>query len=227
VKERPILFSALMVRKLLDPIAPKLQTRRVIKAAGYTASTMATFRLMPDGEMLLERWPKQERSMNNFGRCDRFKCPYGIPGDRLWVRESWAYRLDCDHLNGTQLYESGVREAWYWADGPGRCCNTGCMGAAGRVRAARFMPRWASRITLEITDVRVQRVQDISEEDAKAEGITEEMCQNAAISQQICHEWIPSRPWACGYRYLWDSINLKKHPWASNPWTWCITFKML
>ena len=87
---------------------------------------------------------------------------WGIPGDLLYVKEAWAQRLDMDHLNGTQLYDSGVRKAWYWADGPGRCFNTGCAGAAGRYRHARFMPRWASRTTLELTDVRVQRVQEIS-----------------------------------------------------------------
>ena len=89
MKERPILFSAPMVRAILE--GRKVQTRRVItlKSSIFRAGPTAIYRMMPEGDALLERWPIQERMMNNFGRCERVKCPYGVPGDRLWVKETW------------------------------------------------------------------------------------------------------------------------------------------
>ena len=88
----------------------------------------------------------------------------------------------------------------------------------GATRLARFMPRWASRVTLEITEVRVQRLQEISSTDSIFEGIRipdEKPVGNAVF--------IPRD----AYRELWDSINAKKHPWSSNPWVWVLTFKLL
>lgn len=198
-RERPILFSGPMVQALLA--GTKTQTRRVVKVTRRT-------------EWLL-RGDWADSFITNPGNKLLDECPYGTKGDRLWVKEAWAYRLDMDHLNGTELYDAGVREAWYWADGPGRCCNTGCNGAAGRVRAARFMPRWASRITLEITEVRVQRLQEISEADAIAEG-----CRAVSMHSLDCDSIPPSREFAA----LWDSIN-GAGSWSSNPWVWAISFR--
>lgn len=119
-------------------------------------------------------------------------CTYGRPGDRLWVRETYngnkevglAYRATNPELNGCP-----------W-------------------RPSIFMPRWASRITLEIVSVRVERLNDISEEDAMAEGVTRPPYYSAAPHYQI---W---------FRNLWDSINAKRgYSWDSNPWVWVIEFK--
>ncbi len=137
------------------------------------------------------------------------------PGDRLWVKESWAYRLDMDHLTGTELVDAGVRQAWYWADGPGRCCNTGCNGAAGRVRSARFMPRWASRITLPVVSLRLERLQQISEADAMAEGADPVHMKPGGDEGNPSDGWISYKE---GFRRLWDSINAKRSTWAHNPW---------
>lgn len=108
-------------------------------------------------------------------------CPYGAVGDRLWVRETW------------QGNQGDIR---YGADGDSLHGYNGW-------RPSIFMPRWASRITLEVTGVRVERVQEISEEDAQAEG--------------VAHR--------CDYKVVWDAINGKKYPWSSNPWVWVIEFK--
>ena len=240
MKERGILFSGPMVRAILE--GRKQQTRRVMKVQ----PTLHDFG-EAGGGMRYAIVPPQTTPgylavgchVIKAGDTAYAKMPYGVPGDRLWVKEAWAYRLDCDHLNGTQLYERGVRQAWYWADGPGRCCNTGCAGAAGRVRSSRFMPRWASRITLEITDVRVQRLQEISEEDARAEGVSatkysEQDVADIQISdvdpaiKELAKILGPGTFTAKGeYMMLWDSINAKSHPWASNPWVWALTFRRI
>jgi hypothetical protein len=179
MKARPILMSAPMIRALIA--GTKTQTRRTAKPQPECAFIVAA----PGSPA----------------------CPYGQPGDLLYVKENWAYRLDHDEYSRSQLYEMGVRQAWYWADGPGRCCNTGCDGAAGRVRTARFMPRWASRLTLRITDVRVQRLQEISEADAIAEGVEP---QGARMH----------------YCVLWKAIN-GAGSWAENPFVWCISFECI
>lgn len=197
VQERPILFSGPMVRAILD--GRKTQTRRVVKPqslVGHCGGGVVT------------------------------KCPYGGTSDRLWVRETWAARLDQDHVRPNDLPRGTVG---YWADGPARCCNTGCPGAAGKVRPSIFMPRWASRITLEITGVRIQRVQKISEEDAEAEGID-------IVIDQHRSPWCASAGsdgCACGgksnrehFALLWDSINAKRgFGWDVNPWVWVVEFK--
>lgn len=195
MSDKPIPFSSPMVRAILD--GQKTMTRRIVHA-----------------DIVADMGSDASRVL--------YRCPYGQPGDYLWVRESWAQRLDLDRLNGTQLYASGVRNAWYWADGPGKCCNTGCAGAAGRVRAARFMPRWASRLTLRITDVRVERVQEISQQDAIAEG-----CESPLAGTEL--ESLPGDYVAderTSFAILWNSLNAKRgYGWDVNPWVWAITFE--
>lgn len=207
MKARPILMSAPMIKALLA--GTKTQTRRAIKP-------------QPECGFVV-------------GGPGSPACPYGAQGDLLWVRESWAYRLDQDHLNGTQLYEAGVRQAWYWADGPGKTCKTGCDGAAGRVRAARFMPRWASRITLRITDVRVQRLAEISEQDALAEGIEWESADPPfcyvpgiwphSITAVGVEQMAFNHEVAC-YSRLWEHIN-GKGSWRDETWVWALSFEVL
>lgn len=198
MKNKPILFSAPMIRALLDGC--KRMTRRVVKCEG-------------------EPFPSASGAVLDVGPGQSIRelvCPYGQTGDLLWVKENWAQRLDRDHLNGTQLYAAGVREAWYWADGPSKCCNTGCAGAAGRVRTARFMPRWASRITLRVTDVRVQRLQEITEAEALAEG----------AAPMLVPPDGGSCPHVEGFRVLWDSIH-GPESWGRNPWVWVICFETI
>lgn len=118
-----------------------------------------------------------------------WKCPYGEKGDGLWVRETWG------------PYEGGVIY---------RCDESpNCKPDGGAWKPSIFMPRWASRITLEITDVRLERLQEISELDARSEGVNPYSCETAL-------EQFPK---------LWDSINAKRgYRWETNPWCWCISF---
>lgn len=140
-----------------------------------------------------------------------FPCPYGKPGDRLWVRETWLPRN-----NGTRFF--------YRADlDPVEAAGISGMYSDKGWRPSIFMPRWASRITLEIVSVRVERLQDISEEDAKAEGVTGGY-QGWNIPEDR-HQW--HHPHRASYSALWDSINGKKHPWESNPFCWVIEFRRI
>jgi hypothetical protein len=199
VKERPILFSGPMVRAILD--GWKTQTRRVVKpqppreaGLGLAVNTYSE----PDYyQALFFRGPTVESP----GMGEPVRCPYGKPDDRLWVRETFAtrhpYDLEEEHLT-------------YRADYLG--LSEGILSAGWGWKPSIFMPRWASRITLEVTNVRVERLQDISEEDCQAEGI---------------EEVAGSDDFRAMYKVLWDSINGKKYPWASNPWAWVVEFNKL
>ncbi len=186
IKERPILFSAEMVRAILE--GRKTQTRRVMKKQPqlFTARQLA------------EKLPPYDEIVS--------KCPYGQPGDRLWVREKFSYLEFTNRypVIKRSLAEGDTQpEVFYWADGkmPG-------WGNWTRPKPSIHMPRWASRITLEITALRVERLKDISEADAEAEGM-----QLAYMSTR-----------RSSFLELWDSIN-KKHPWTANPWVWVVEFK--
>ena len=193
MKERPILFSAEMIKAILD--GRKTMTRRVIKD-NCPFVTGAYF----DEET--ERWywtTGAERERLPTDRC-LGKCPYGQPGDRLWVRETW--------LSYRHLHKNGRDEALliYRADGE----DLPKQARGTKWRPSIFMPRWASRITLEITAVRVERVQDIGDEDAEAEGLS------------WCNAASPRDKFQC----LWNSLNLKRgYGWDANPWVWVISFK--
>lgn len=187
--EKPILFSAPMVKAILK--GRKTMTRRVLKKQppflarirhGWFSAPIYGF---TDEDCPAANWWK-------------IRCPYGQPGDQLWVRETW---MQPEHDPGKYRYK---------ATNP---------SYIGRWKPSIHMPRVASRITLEVADVRVERLQEISETDAGAEGL---------------QDWYPDpkKPNAAPYftnkaRFtdLWESINGKKHPWDSNPWVWVVEFK--
>ena len=142
-------------------------------------------------------------------------CPYGQVGDRLWVRETWAAEKRLDHLNGTQLGEAGYVALWF------KATEIPIVSLVrGRWRSSRFMPRWASRITLEITDIRVERLQEISREDIRAEG----------IGLPPSPRFTPTKFSELHQEFaaLWDSLNAKRgYGWEVNPWVWVISFKLV
>lgn len=153
------------------------------------------------------------------------KCPYGQPGDRLWVRETWAVRPDYDRLPPSQCGDEGM-----WWRASLSLCPDGYEACHGKWRPSIHMPRWASRITLEITSVRVERLQDISEEDAVKEGIEpvyfEKNFDKKAI-KAYKHYFDSSYAGADAigsFRSLWQSIN-GAESWDANPWVWVIEFK--
>jgi len=202
MKERPIIFRAEMVRAILA--GRKTQMRRIVKPLHMATVDAEQFPILA-------------------------MCPYGSPGDRLWVRETCrAEAIDDEGLCGVRYVADGqfmpianTREAsdrWvqlYWY-----------RGMEGATVPPIHMPRWASRITLEITDVRVERLQDISEDDCLAEGIAQVVREKLPGIQQ-CGEYdtIDVDPVA-EYRDLWESIN-GPESWAANPWVWVIGFKKL
>lgn len=204
MKERPILFSAPMVRAILS--GAKTQTRRVVP-------TMVT------GGRVEYPGKRDSRGYSRVNWLDTAEgmataaqeCRHGKPGDRLWVRETWGA---LPHMLGGFQRES-LR---YRADGEYQNEH-----GTWRWRPSIHMPRWASRITLEITDVRVERLQDISEEDAIAEGALE-WARDALAAYAAGN---PTRLSAVGYFWLlWESIN-GPCSWDANPWVWVIEFKRL
>ena len=185
---RPIIFSAPMILALLD--SRKTQTRRVLKKPAWAQDEGWPHKVMDEQEL--------DGSLCWFARetgC-LARLPIPQPGDRLWVREA------C-HIDGDQTT--------YRADMP-----TGCDTRGWGWKPSIFMPRWASRLTLTVTDVRVQRVQEISEGDALAEGV------EPAGSRDVGYSRFHART---GFHALWDSLNAKRgFGWDANPWVAAYTF---
>lgn len=216
-RERPILFSGPMVRAILD--GTKTQTRRVVKP-------------QPAGA-----WAAPGKTM----------CPYGAPGDRLWVRETWCYATDSFaccvgagyKADGATMIRSSL-DASLIPEGA-LVFNGHSEKWPENVRSWRpsiHMPRWASRLTLQVTDVRVERLQDISMEGARAEGLGCVTKDGRLYKYGIADlDGLPGTdntgwPWQewdadprVAYRKLWDSINAKRAPWESNPWVWVVSFE--
>lgn len=228
--ERPIIFSGPMVRAILS--GAKTQTRRVVKPQPIDPLDDAGF----DPVNLEWRWDH-----DNVRRC-----PYGVRGDRLYVKEKFAcsdvyghtaklaYDADarCGYKTGGVFVPHGrILEAsgyGWWASQPKACSDTyGLKGYGGRWKSSRFMPRWASRIALEVTGVRVERVQDISEADAIAEGITHHDGLGVGHSGFRYSTDSPVYDTAkAAYAVLWDTINAKRgHGWGVNPWAWVVEFE--
>ncbi len=203
--KRPIIFSAPMVRAILD--GRKTQTRRVMKVQPWPDALVTVEHYHPT---VIDRHGDMQPGKEIFGaHWDDgeygLKSPYGAPGDQLWVRESWRAWSQYDDWPPSRL-PPGV-DVQYIADASAPWSS--------RHRSPRYMPRWASRITLRITDIRVERLQDISEDDAKAEGVG---YKNPGYLPGTKGNWIGS------FAYLWNKIN-GAGAWESNPWVWVISFE--
>ncbi|HHM6395378.1 TPA: hypothetical protein ACRNQ2_004112 [Pseudomonas aeruginosa] len=205
MKERPILFTGPMVRAILE--GRKTVTRRVVKPQPDFLGSMVD--------------PNTPFKTLDAGLHARITCPHGQPGDRLWVREAWAADAQVDAIAPRDLSQG--EPIWYPADFSVR--QTGCsMISKGRGRPSIHMPRWASRVLLEITAVRVERLQDISEEQALAEGVHGEPCDHA---RQACSDigcWGDTAKGAFGF--LWEQLN-GAGAWQANPWVWVVEFKQV
>ena len=220
MKERPILFSGPMVQAILD--GRKTQTRRVVKP--QPGPLDRPYRA-PDGF-----WYVTDSRGGHFSAIGtrNGRCPHGVPGDRLWVRETWGvgnrpcphsgwidgieYRADCVDDCAPPLHDvipgdvdaDSIRTGW---------------------RPSIHMPRWACRLVLEIADIRVERLNDISEADTDAEGFGGE------YPDHVMPDVFPPREGGWGhlsmpecYRVLWEHIN-GPGSWDANPWVWVIEFK--
>lgn len=221
MKYLPIIES---VRAILD--GRKTQTRRVNGLDRINKPSPDEWKsVYQDGGGNWVAWSSDSPSHAKFTKKaypngEGFKCPYGQVGDRLWLRETWAvskdwglnvpdhirkknpilknYFREYDNLKPSELNKD--TQIWYLADGdkPKWC---------GKTRSSIFMPRWASRLTLEITDIRVERLQDMSDEDMIAEGLYDRYDYSKA-------------------QRVWNKLNAKRgFDWTSNPWVWVISFK--
>lgn len=245
IRERPILFSGPMVKALFA--GTKTQTRRVVRnpfdpnvrGGGWDVDSRP--------------WPVY---IDCHGVSEDFRSPYGRPGDRLWVRETWAPAKPMGELcripdatyacfpDGSQKFKSGEyyqekrTEIHNWPAGWEWCPSI-------------HMPRWASRLTLEVEQVRVERVQEISEADAVAEGVSESWTETwwqgyREFNDDLLHQqatgdsppdWMIEpkkmkmdhmrRSAKMNFRSLWDSINGRGYSWESNCWVWVVTFKVV
>ncbi len=217
-RERPILFSGPMVKAILA--GTKTQTRRVVKFPKLSNTT---------------RIADARPGKSLFARQSVLEVPYGDPSDdpfervyppfelggQLWVRETWQpiWATDARPPHGESSSEGwaigypatdGVQE-WHDED----------KGVVPTCKPSIFMRRWMSRITLEVTEVRVERLQAISEADAKAEGV-----ETRRDLAHLAYEIVPART---AFEELWDSINGKREgcAWSANPWVWVVSFKRI
>lgn len=198
-----------MVRAILE--GRKTQTRRVVKfPLAYRAKP-------PTREEAIHRYGKGGVFTLEAGFFDA-RCPFGLPHDRLWVRETWSTTTKGNGVRTVYRADgvkddSGDRHGWWFGER--------FVQGDFKWTPSLFMPRWASRITLELTGVRVERLQDISEEDARAEGVY----PPTAGTDDDGHHF-DAGDFRGGFRALWDSINAKRgYGWAANPWVWVLAFK--
>ncbi|MBQ1763076.1 MAG: hypothetical protein IIZ92_09290 [Aquincola sp.] len=218
MREGPILFSAPMVRALLA--GTKSQTRRIVKPQPTHFNPAGTpRRVNPDG-----------------GPSAMVRCPYGQPGDRLWVRETWRASPQYDWAaprevpKGSPVYYEATADDDFEANADNFDFHPSVL-----CRPSVFMPRWASRITLEVTGVRVERLQDISEADAIAEGIERGADfpgwyrgplpgDSEGLAEAGRAFKVPTAFPRLAYRALWESIN-GPGSWDADPWVWVVAFK--
>jgi hypothetical protein len=249
MKEYSIVESGPMVRAILE--GRKTQTRRIVKPQPrqvklfpYPMGGVQLADESGDPHWAIEHARKSRRwawPVDEAPCVPAALCPYGAPGDRLWVRETWGesdsdggpvivYKAGGHMVRGA----TGSKRLGTWADEifPG---EVGEVYPPERWRSSIHMPRWASRITLELTAVRVERIQDISEADARAEG-----CEQSDVitmddakdltgdHKRLLESFVGGRFTAkMDFVCLWHAINAKRAPWESNPWCWVLEFKRI
>lgn len=247
MKERGMIFNGEMVRAILD--GRKTQTRRIMAPQPADDIERGTF---PNPEAI--GWKSSLR--HKHGSTTAHFCPYGKPGDRIWVRETWgvvSHELDEDgriqpwtpDRPATAIHEMPFGNGYYsghaiyaadgdftWGDDDGYEDGRSCW------KPSIHMPKAASRILLEITDVRVERLNAISEQDAQSEGVHNEVwdqtvvARNYAVIDEFFQFWSEDMPhyvemnqlYRSSFRSLWESIYGAEN-WQANPWVWVISFK--
>jgi hypothetical protein len=211
--DRPILFSGPMVRAILS--GAKTQTRRLV-----SPRFLGLF-----GEP--DCWEPQHYATwrawcHHTNQIEHFANPFGVSGDRLWVRETWGVIGDIRAGNDGEHFAAHVE---YAADLAKRTIDVHMdhwrtsYETLGKWRPSIHMPRWASRLTLEVMSVRVERLHDLSEEDARAEGV------EVTNGHPELGALIGAGPsYREGFAQLWRSIN-GPGSWEANPWLWCVAFR--
>jgi hypothetical protein len=223
-----------MVRAILA--GAKTQTRRCLtpqpELAIMDAETATTYRACQDIGLIPQqehpRWRWRGVFQMPWPECLRNQSPFGVVGDRLWVRETFYcddYRYPdapIDEMSKTLEYRAS-HECRNWEAG---CpCRPGDASGGSCWRPSIHMPRWASRITLEVTGVRVERLQDITDYDARAEGVELGKLVPGLVNGEPAQVAVFDPRFA--FAFLWDSINGKRPgcSWEANPWVWCVEFR--
>jgi len=243
MNEKPILFSGPMVRAILD--GRKTMTRRVVMPRPHAGVDAVKWQ-----DVIITGCNTPDKSgfaMMRGGvvESEEIRCPYGQPGDRLWVRETWRYSSCSGYTptNGPAQYQATLQYKSTY-DNPinfrrlGKTVELPEMHYGGNLRKdggvawkpSIHMPRWASRLTLEVTAVRVERLREINTADIHAEGVACSDCWTAGTPYRFPVDGVGLIPEHCGCRgkfaNLWDDIYAKRgYPWAGNPWVWVIEFK--
>ena len=223
--DRPIIFSGEMVRAILE--GRKTQTRRPVIRYGNSSVKRV---LGPTKDGFFDFILPEERGSSKDGIGHLVKCPFGQVGDRLWVRETFCleHQVERDDLppfddgrpirweyEGAECDPEGadtwIQPHYKSTDPTPELCYEDTDGEPTvRWKPSIHMPRWASRITLEITEIRVERVQEITEEEAISEGFF----PDDGVSEVYC------------FSEAWDSLYAKKGlGWYANPWVWVLTFR--
>jgi hypothetical protein len=209
--EKPILFSAEMIKAILD--VRKTQTRRIMNPQPYLEPGTMKIAIGEDVPTAYWHW-KDEWWWSDIQPSLVEKCPYGKVGDMLWMRETWRTHEKYNDLAPRNLPEDAPIQ--YKAD----LSLTGSVGVYAKWRPSIFMPKWASSITLQINDVKVERLQDITLDGILAEGCPiEHRPEKCNGMGHAVYGW---------FEYLWDSINKKRgYGWGTNPWVWAIKFSLI
>ncbi|HIH6544273.1 TPA: hypothetical protein ACYRSE_005491 [Klebsiella michiganensis] len=217
--ERGMIFNGEMVRALLD--GRKTQTRRIVKGADGAVKFCKEWNINGE-EFFVVLGEKDHTGMNPV--LGAISCPFGAVGNRIWVREAFRVHSRATDV-ATLVYKASERNSWTEQTHrvPVAVCNK--PATPEKWTPSLHMPRWASRILLEITDVRVERLNAISEEDARAEGIIDGGCLNCG-EPEPCGCANPEPDATDAFAYLWQSIY-GQESWNANPWVWVIEFERL
>lgn len=211
MKERPILFKGQLVRAILDgrktqtrrPVKPQPTMTRLSSGPGQTAFT-------PPGKVSIRGNHPTQGASEWF-----YRCPYGQPGDVLWVRETWRAGEEWNEYPPSEIEKESA--IWYDADG---WCSVG-EDDWGKARPSIHMLKWVCRLRLRVTGVRVERVQQISESAAESEGAE-------PINEGYDGWYGPGFSYRAGVREGWKSIyGGGDFSWGKNPWVWVVTFEVL
>lgn len=209
MKERPIIFTGEMVRAILA--GRKTQTRRALKKQPCISLSQPVF----NGR----EWGFYEEGRTGGPYQHLGKCPYGSPGDLLWVRENFRLHHKEDE-NSPGEARVGTK-TWYEADDPQ-------LVYAGKLRPSIYMPRSRTRILLTVETVSIERLQDISDADARAEGVPGMPPFERSLLSEPCPDPAEKTDLNCRMRFaaLWEQINGQKS-WQKNPWVWVIEFRRI